>query len=134
MWSVQKRRQLGECFLNITDQLYGWGVVIFNVRLDNINVNDGPVFASIPVRRPILDRVVSDGDDDISRVQECIRWLIRHLPNAAAETRKLLARDRTRGLKGSDNGNRRSAKQIANGFTELRLAGHEPQQDHRRFR
>src|SRR3954467_12154008 len=97
-------------------------------------MKDWPAFAFVPVRGPILDRVVADSNDQISRVQKCICGLIGYLPNAATEIWKLLARDCSRSLKSSNNGKGRGTKEITNGSAELRLARHQAEEDHRRFR
>src|SRR5438270_13174450 len=97
-------------------------------------MNNWSVLVFVPVRGPILDRVVADSDDQISRVQKSICGLIGYLPNAATEVGKLLARDCSGGLKSSNNRKCRCAKEITNGGAEFRLARHESEEDHRRFR
>src|SRR5947208_4966030 len=97
-------------------------------------MNDWPVLAFVPVRWPILDCVVADSYDQVSRVQKCICGLIGNLPNAATEIWKLLARDCSRSLKSSNNRKRRCAKEITDGSAEFWLARHQAEEDHRRFR
>src|SRR4029077_4472647 len=97
-------------------------------------MNDWSVSAFVPVRGPILDCVVADSYDQISRVQKCICGLIGYLPNAATEVWKLFARDCSRSLKGSNNRKRRGVKQITNGIAEFGLARHKSEENHRRFR
>src|SRR2546423_15683878 len=97
-------------------------------------MNDWSVFAFVPLRGPILDCVVTDSYDQISRVQKCICGLIGNLTNAATEVWKLLARDCSRSLKSSDNRKRRCAKEITNGGAEFWLARHQAEENHRRFR
>src|SRR4029077_14278610 len=90
--------------------------------------------AFVPVRGPILDCVVADRYDQISRVQKCICGLIGYLPNAATEVWELLARDCSRSLKSSNNRKCRCAKEITNGSAEFWLARHKSEEDHRRLR
>src|SRR5205085_9815603 len=97
-------------------------------------MNDWSVFAFVPVRGPILDCVVADSYDQISRVQKCICRLIGYLPNAATEIWKLLARNCSRSLKSSHNRKRCFAKEITNGSAEFWLARHMSDEVHRRFR
>src|SRR3954470_22626123 len=97
-------------------------------------MNDWPAFAFVPVRGPILDRVVADSYDQISRVQKCICGLIAYLPDAATEIWELLARDCSCSLKSSNNRKCRCAKEITNGSGEFWLARHKSEEDHRRFR
>src|SRR4029077_17034942 len=96
-------------------------------------MNDWPVLVFVPVRRPILNRIVADSYDQISRVQKCICGLIGNLPNAATEIWKLLARDCSRSLKSSNNRKCRCPKEITNGSAELWFARHKSEEDHRRF-
>src|SRR5438477_11933172 len=96
-------------------------------------MNDCSVFAFVPVRGPILDCVVADSYDQISRVQKCICGLIGYLPNAATEIWKLLARNCSRSLKSSHNRKRCCAKEITNGRAEFWLARHKSDEYHRRF-
>src|SRR5436189_5342266 len=97
-------------------------------------MNDWSVFAFVPLRGPILDGVVADSYDQISRVQKCICRLIGYLPNPAAEIWKLLARDCSRSLERSNNRKCRCAKEITTGRGEFWVASHKSKEDHRRLR
>src|SRR3954454_11959429 len=107
---------------------------MFDAGGNNIDMNDRSLFGFVPLRGPILDCVVADSYDQISRVQKCICGLIGYLTNAATEIWKLLARDCSRSLKSSNNRKCRCAKEITNGSAEFRFARHKSEEDHRRFR
>src|SRR4029077_1220465 len=86
------------------------------------------------MRRPILNRIVADSDNEISGVQERICRLIGYLPNAATEVWELFSGDGSRSLESSNNRKCRCAKEITNSSAEFCLARHKSEQDHRRFR
>src|ERR1700745_4036772 len=121
-------------FADISAQHNGRLVVVFDIRRNNVDVNDWSLFVLVPMRWPILDRIIADRKDQIRGVQECVCRLIGNLTNAATEVWKLLARDSSCSLKSSDNRKCRGAKQITNGIAELWFARHQTEQNHWRFR
>src|ERR1700747_3337279 len=100
---MEKRGQSFERFGDIADQLNRRRVVVFDIRRNDVDVNDWSLFSLVPMRRPILNRIIANSKDQIRGVQECVCWLIGYLPNPAAEVWKLLARNCSRSLKSSHN-------------------------------
>src|SRR4051812_43833478 len=96
-------------------------------------MNDWSLFALISKRRPIINRIIADGKDQIRGVQQCVCRLVGYLPNAATEIWKFLVRDCPRSLESSNNRKCRCAKEITNGSAEFWLARHQAQNNHGRF-
>src|SRR6202035_5671205 len=99
--TIEKRGKSFERFADISEQLNRRRVVVFDIRGNDVDVNEWSLFVLVPMRRPILDRIIADSKDQIRGVQECVCWLVGYLPNPAAEVCKLLAGYGSRSLESS---------------------------------
>ena len=71
------------CFECLGDEPDIRAVTIVEVGPHDINVNELVRVRPVPLGGRVLDRVVADGDDQIGRLREPVRWLVGQLPDAA---------------------------------------------------
>jgi hypothetical protein len=60
---------------NVAGQLELGPVVPIDVRADGVDVDEPPAASLVPQTWLVFDRVVADGDDQVSRVQQLVRGL-----------------------------------------------------------
>src|ERR1700761_4516367 len=78
---------------NSTDKLDGRPVAVVDVGSLRMKMNNRSLFPLIPNGRPEFDRIVADGDDEISDRQKLIAGLIVRLPDAPCKAVELSQRD-----------------------------------------
>jgi len=94
----QPRRQRFNRGRDVPREFKLWPVIFIDVGRDNVNMDESTVFVAVPKAWFVLDRVVPNGKNHISRVKEFVRWLGVEQTDAAAETIEELSRYDSRPL------------------------------------
>jgi hypothetical protein len=91
LFPFQPCRQLFNRCRDVPSEFKLWPVIFIDVGRDNVNMDEITLLVAVPKGWFVLDWVITNGKNQISRIKEFVRWLGMEKADAAAETIKDLS-------------------------------------------